>query len=132
VQIHKRDQSKKIYDSKLVKNISDGNSNYFIIDISDSCKLTGDIKLLFLNKSKEIIFSVSFNTFCSFNHFHENEYALNEQSYQGKKRLDSQGNLVWTLTKELVDGGPKNKNLDSCFKLEFIIETDKTCYSSDG
>ncbi len=100
--------------------------------MSDSCQLTGDIKILFLNKSKEIVFSVSFNTFCSFNSFKENEFSLNEQSCQGRKRLDEEGKLVWTLTKELLDGGAKNKNLDTSFKLEFIIETNEIAKSKQN
>ncbi len=132
VQIHRRDITKKIYDSKLIKHSSEG-SHDFTLDVSDSCQLTGDIKILFLNKSKEIVFSVSFNTFCSFNSFKENEYSLNEQSCQGCKRLDEEeGKLVWTLTKELLDGGAKNKNLDTSFKLEFIIETNEIAKSKPG
>lgn len=93
------------------------------MDISDSKSISGDTKIIFFNKAKDIVFSVTFNSFCSFNNgAHENEYSLNKNSYQGKKRLNHDGNVVWTLTKKLIDGGAKNKNLDNHFKLEFEIE----------
>lgn len=111
--------TKKIYDSKLFKQNTDNPS--FNIDLGDSPPISGDIKILFLNKTKDIVFSITFNTFCSFNSLDENEYSLNESSYQGKKHLADDKSVVWTITKDLVDGGAKNKNLDANFKMEFII-----------
>jgi len=46
--------------------------------------------------------------------------------------LEEESKLVWTLTKELLDGGAKNKNLDTSFKLEFIIETNEIAKSKQN
>lgn len=120
LQIHKKDQDKKLYDSRLVK-VGSNEGNIFRFNISDSNSITGDIKIIFLNKTKDVLFSVTFNTFCSFNLPHDNEYALDENSYQGRKHIDNNNNIIWTLTRDQIDGAPKSKHLDSSCKMEFKI-----------
>lgn len=117
LQIHRKDQVKKVYDSPLVKL----EGNFFKFDLFDSNPIAGDIKILFLNKTKDVLFSVSFNTFCSFNSLDENEYSLNENSFQGHKKLNNDGTITWTLTRPLIDGGHKNKHIDSSCQMEFNI-----------
>ena len=65
------------------------------------------------------MFSVTFNTYCSFHSHKNNEYSTDPNSYQGLKHLDSDGFVVWTLTKDTIDGLPKNKNYESSFQVYF-------------
>lgn len=119
VQFHRKDQVKKIFDSQITKLGSTDGTAICKLDVIDSGPLTGDIKIVFLNKAKDICFSVSFNTFCAFYTIENNEYAHNENSYQGRKKLCEDGSILWTLNKDQIDG--KNRHLDSTCQIEFKI-----------
>lgn len=113
LQIHRKDHVKKLYDSQLVKI----ENNSFKFDLSDANPMAGDIQILFMSKTKDILFSFTFNTFCSFYTLENDEYSLHENSYQGKKAVKGNGEVVWTLTKNLIDGDKNNKFLDSSAKV---------------
>lgn len=116
-QIISKNNSCKIFDSQPVKLLTEGNEFNF----NESTLIAGDIKIIFFNKAKDIMFSVTFNTYCSFHSHKNNEYSTDPNSYQGLKHLDSDGFVVWTLTKDTIDGLPKNKNYESSFQIEFRI-----------
>lgn len=67
------------------------------------------------------MFSVTFNTFCSFYSHTNNEYSMNPNSFQGFKHLDSDGFITWTLKKDIIDQIAKsNKNYESSFQVNIF------------
>ena len=98
----------------------------FRFDLSDSNELAGDIQIVFLSKTKDVLFSLTFNTFCSFTMLENDEYSLDDSSCLGRKTTINSGEVVWTLTKSHIDGDKSNKHLDSSAKVyTFKYVTDK-------
>lgn len=47
---------------------------------------------------------------------------MNENSFQGHKQINEDGTVTWSLTRPLIDGGHKNKNIDSSFQMDLKVK----------
>lgn len=115
-QIMNRDGLKKTYDSKCMEKEGENDLEFKTDDIIN---LKDDIKFSFLNKAKECVFSVSFNTFCLFMQ-EEGKYS-SEPSCLGSKL--KKGNLfVFRVCKREIDIINKNNKVNDDFEIEFVFE----------
>lgn len=115
-QIMNREGLIKIYDSKFLQ--KEGETD-LVFETDDKINLKDDIKFSFLNKAKECVFSVSFNTFCLIMQ-EEGKYST-EPSCLGSK-LNKGKSIVFRVCKREIDIINKNSKVNENFEIEFVFE----------